>query len=620
MQAASASEMQAIVPDTSVIIDGRITKLVKKSKRKIKVAVPEAVVAELENQANQGRESGFSGLEELERLRKHKEAGKIELVFYGKRPVVTQLKDIDEMIRKSAHELNALLITSDKVQAKVASAKGINVRYLRHKRVKKHLRILDFFSKDTMSVHLKENTLPLAKIGKPGSIKLVKISNKIIKKHYIQAMALEIIEFAKIDPESFIEIERKGATIIQLRDIRICIARPPFSDGYEITAVRPIAYVNLQDYRLSEKLIKRLDEKAEGIFIAGPPGAGKSTFAQALAEFYRGKGKIVKTMESPRDLVVSDEITQYSPLEGSMEKTADILLLVRPDYTIYDEVRKTADFNIFADMRLAGVGMAGVVHGTRAIDAIQRVLKRVELGMVPQIIDTVIFIKDGEIKKVYSIDLTVKVPHGMMDAELSRPVIEVKDFETEKVEYEVYTFGDEIIVMPIKKEEKSALSKLAEERIVEKLEHMFPRAKIKAEVKGNRANIFMSEKYIPAILGRGGERIERLEKELGIKMQISSIEQVHEAPEEAEEAPEKEKPPSKKEISFSTDESERHIHFIFGKENMGKNIALYSDGELLFFATVGRKGEIKINKHSDTGKKLLSAISEKREVVATSET
>jgi len=613
--AGSAGKKLIIVPDTSVIIDGRITKLIRKSRARIKVVVPEAVVSELENQANQGRESGFSGLEELERLKRYRESRKIELEFYGRRPGITQLKDIDEMIRKSAQELKAVFVTSDKVQAKVASAKGINVHYLRHKRVKRKLRIIEFFTKDTMSVHLKENTTPLAKVGKPGDIKLVKISNAPIRKQQIQRIALEIIEFAKIDPESFIEIERKGATVVQLRNIRICIARPPFSDGYEITAVRPIAHVTLQDYRLSEKLIKRLSEKAEGVFIAGPPGAGKSTFAQALAEFYRSRGKIVKTMESPRDLMVSDEITQYSPLEGSMEKTADILLLVRPDYTIYDEVRKTADFNIFADMRLSGVGMAGVIHATRAIDAIQRMLKRVELGMVPQIIDTVIFIKDGEIKNVYSLELTVKVPYGMLDEELSRPVIDVKDFETEKVEYEIYSFGEEIIVMPVKEEKKTGALKLAEERIVEKLEKMFPRAEIKAELKGNRANIFVSEKYIPAVIGKGGERVEKLEKELGIKMQIKPIEEFSEFSEETA----KKEQPSKKEADFSIEDSERHIRFIFGSESMGKNIALYIDSELLLFATVGRKGDIKINKHSDIGNKILAAISGKKEIKAVSE-
>ena len=49
-------------------------------------------------------------------------------------------------------------------------------------------------------------------------------------------------------------------------------------------------------------------------------------------------------MESPRDLQVGPEITQYTKLKGSFANTADMLLLVRPDYTIFDEVRKTEDF------------------------------------------------------------------------------------------------------------------------------------------------------------------------------------------------------------------------------------------------------------------------------------
>ncbi|RLG57670.1 MAG: ATPase, partial [Candidatus Hydrothermarchaeota archaeon] len=346
-----------IVPDTSVIIDGRITKLVKSKYKHAKVVIPEAVVAELEHQANQGRESGFKGLEELELLREYADEGIIELEYYGRRPRVSELKDIDDIIRNIAKEVKGCLVTSDRIQYRVAKSKGIEVIYLKKKKIAKKLTILKFFDDETMSVHLKEKVPPLAKKGKPGEIKLVKLSEKPITEKELRKIAREIIEFAKVDPDSFIEIERKGATVVQLRQLRIAIARPPFSDGLEITAVRPIANVSLEDYALSEKLMERLKERAEGILVAGPPGAGKSTFSQALAEFYKSQGKIVKTMESPRDLIVSDEITQYAPLEGDMEKTADILLLVRPDYTIYDELRKTRDFRIFADMRLAGVGM-----------------------------------------------------------------------------------------------------------------------------------------------------------------------------------------------------------------------------------------------------------------------
>ena len=121
---------------------------------------------------------------------------------------------------------------------------------------------------------------------------------------------------------------------------------------------------------------------------------------------------VVKTLESPRDLQVPPEITQYGPLEGSMEASADILLLVRPDYTIYDEVRKTRDFQVFADMRLAGVGMIGVVHANKPIDALQRLLGRVDMGMIPQVVDTVVFIEKGEVTKVLDVEFVVKVPIG----------------------------------------------------------------------------------------------------------------------------------------------------------------------------------------------------------------
>jgi ATPase len=104
--------------------------------------------------------------------------------------------------------------------------------------------------------------------------------------------------------------------VAQIGNYRIAVARPPFSDGLEVTIVRPIVKLRLEDYQLPQKLLERFEMRAEGILIAGPPGSGKSTFAASLAEFYSQRGKIVKTLESPRDLQVGPEITQYSPLEG----------------------------------------------------------------------------------------------------------------------------------------------------------------------------------------------------------------------------------------------------------------------------------------------------------------
>ncbi len=590
-----------IVPDTSVIIDGRITKLVKSKYKHAKVVIPEAVVAELEHQANQGRESGFKGLEELELLREYADEGIIELEYYGRRPRVSELKDIDDIIRNIAKEVKGCLVTSDRIQYRVAKSKGIEVIYLKKKKVAKKLTILKFFDDETMSVHLKEKVPPLAKKGKPGEIKLVKLSEKPITEKELKKIAREIIEFAKVDPDSFIEIERKGATVVQLRQLRIAIARPPFSDGLEITAVRPIANVSLEDYALSEKLMERLKERAEGILVAGPPGAGKSTFSQALAEFYKSQGKIIKTMESPRDLIVSDEITQYAPLEGDMEKTADILLLVRPDYTIYDELRKTKDFRIFADMRLAGVGMVGVVHATKAIDAIQRLIGRVELGMIPQIVDTIIFIKDGEIAKVYKVTFTVKVPEGMTESDLARPVIEVKDFETDKVEYEIYTFGEETVVMPVLEREVKPIERLARERIMQELRKLAPKAKMEIEVKDSKAIVWVDEKYIPQIIGKKGRRIDKLEEILDISIDIRALGE------------------KKEKISISIKETENYLLLKVDKRLSGKMVKVFADDIYLFTATIGRKGEIKVGKKTNIGYWLKEYLSAGKEIYAVEE-
>ncbi len=90
--------------------------------------VPEAVVSELENQANKGRDSGYNGLEELKNLQKLHSQGKVHLSYVGRRPNLEEISlarggEIDAMIRDTAGENKATLITSDKVQKEVAEAR-----------------------------------------------------------------------------------------------------------------------------------------------------------------------------------------------------------------------------------------------------------------------------------------------------------------------------------------------------------------------------------------------------------------------------------------------------------------------------------------------------------------
>ncbi|MBC7119485.1 MAG: Flp pilus assembly complex ATPase component TadA, partial [Methanobacteriaceae archaeon] len=493
----------------------------------------------------------------------------------------------------------AILITSDRVQAEVARAQGLEVIYIQPEVLEyDKLEISKYFDEDTMSVHLKENVVPMAKKGKPGKIELVKIGSKPLKRSEIHRMAREIVERAKSDLKSFIEIEMEGATVVQFREYRISIARPPFSEAMEITAVRPVARVSLEDYSLSDELMERLRDTAKGIIIAGAPGAGKSTFAQAVAEFFsKEMNAIVKTMESPRDLQVGDEITQYAPIERDMQKTADILLLVRPDYTIYDELRKTRDFKIFADMRLAGVGMVGVVHATRPIDAIQRIIGRVELGMIPSIVDTTIFIEDGKIKAVYDISLTVKVPSGMVEADLARPVIEIRDFETGELVYEIYTYGEQTIVMEVSTiaERKTPAQLIVEREIEKEFSKRLPPGKFKVELESDeRAKVWVEEKYIPQIIGKKGKTIEEIEDTIGISINIEPLKKVEE----------------KGLIKVPVDVSGNYVVLEFGKDSIGVSYDILIDDEYLFTATVGKKGTIKIKKDIELAEMILNAIKE----------
>ncbi len=582
------------VVDTSVLIDGRVSMMIESGEISGTIIIPEAALAELEAQANFGKMSGFQGLEEIKRIKELSQKLGFDVLFLGERPGLEEVRlakggEIDNLIRKVAEEEKAVLLTSDRVQYLVALAKGIDAYYVTRDRKKpEETTIYSFFTPDTASVHLREGVEPYAKRGRIGALKLVKLSDEVMELSDLRKIAHEILEVARQDEESSIEIERHGVTVVQLRDLRIAIAERPFADRMEITAVRPIAKVSIDEYGISEELKRRIVERQRGILISGPPGAGKSTFAASVANFLMENGYMVKTMESPRDLMVRDEITQYAPLEGDMSLTADVLLLVRPDYTIYDEVRKTSDFQVFADMRLAGVGMIGVTHATRAIDAIQRMIGRVELGVIPQVVDTVIFIDAGRITKVYELRFTVKVPHGMFEADLARPVIEVVDFETKRVEYEIYTYGEQVVVMPV--EGEAADYTIVANAVENKIKNYVSLYEIEA-LGERKVVVRVPEDEIPHLLGRKGRRIHKIEEELGISIEVQPLRE--EALGERREA--------------SVDETGKH-YIIYADGLQGRQVNVYAENEYLFTASVGRKGVIRVKKDSENGKALRLAL------------
>ena len=598
--------LSKIVVDTSIIINGQLIAHIESGHiQNSEIIIPQAVFDELQSQASQKKEQGFIGLEGIKKLKDISANFGLVISIKGSHPTSEDIRmagtgRIDAIIKDVAKQNQATLYTSDNVQHLVAQAEGLESVFVKPLSKNLVLEFLKFFDSETMSVHLKENMPPMAKKGKPGSFNLTKLSDEILTKEYLQFMSSQILETTTIFDSSTVEISKNGASVIQYNDYRIAITYPPFSEAFEITIVHPIVKLTLDDYAISEELMKRFSDRAEGIIISGPPGSGKSTLASSLANFYHNTGKIVKTFESPRDLQVDPGITQYTKLDGSFDNSADILLLVRPDYTIFDEVRRREDFRTFADLRLTGVGMVGVVHANSPLDAIQRFIGKIELGIIPNVIDTVVFVKDGHIGKIYDLELVVKVPTGMTESDLARPVIEIRNFADNVLEHEIYTFGEENVIVPVsKKVKKVGIEQLAEDKIRDIFKKFDPRVEVEI-LSDNRVKVMVDKQCMASIIGKGGSNINEIEKLL--KIHIDVVEKNSDSANMSDD------------IKFTFSESKTALLLTVDREYSSMHADIYANNKYVTSVRIGKKGEIVIPKRSDASRNLMKLASSQNDI------
>jgi len=63
--------------------------------------------------------------------------------------------------------------------------------------------------------------------------------------------------------DSFLEIDRRYSKVLQIGPYRTVVVLPPLSDGIEITVVKPVKKLSIEDYNLEPRILELLKDKAQ---------------------------------------------------------------------------------------------------------------------------------------------------------------------------------------------------------------------------------------------------------------------------------------------------------------------------------------------------------------------
>ncbi|MCK5252695.1 MAG: hypothetical protein KAQ96_07085, partial [Thermoplasmata archaeon] len=117
-----------------------------------------------------------------------------------------------------------------------------------------------YFEEDVLSVHLKEGCLPMAKRGSVEAVELVKIGDVQLERADLHNIMDEVMDLVMRHRGSSVEIEHEGSLVVQMGPYRIAAASPPFSDGMEVTAVKQVRQLELDEYDLDPQLVTHLED------------------------------------------------------------------------------------------------------------------------------------------------------------------------------------------------------------------------------------------------------------------------------------------------------------------------------------------------------------------------
>ena len=124
--------------------------------------------------------------------------------------------------------------------------------------------VLDqYFPDGIMSLHIKERVPVARKGGKPGEWAVTIDQNLIFSKEETYALIDKICAEIETRYDASLEIDKQYFKIIQLGPYRTVIVYPPLSDGLELTIVKPVKLLTIEDYGLEENVMTLLKEQAK---------------------------------------------------------------------------------------------------------------------------------------------------------------------------------------------------------------------------------------------------------------------------------------------------------------------------------------------------------------------
>jgi len=160
------------------------------------------------------------------------------------------------------------------------------------------------------------------------------------------------------------------------------------------------------------------------------------------------------------------------------------------------------------------------------------------------------------------------------------------------LEHEIYTFGEENVIVPVsKKATKFGVGQLAEEKVKDVFKKFDPRAVVEI-LSENSVKVKVDKQNISSIIGKGGSTINDLEKRLKVHIDVVEKDPSDEAA-------------SNYELPFTFSESKTAVILSVSREYAGMHADVYVDDKYITSSRIGRKGQIKIPIRSDTAKKLM---------------